>query len=56
MLSFEKACAILRGTRPERRRRDRYRQRDELQHYLAPLLPVDDRDRFERALNKHFRL
>jgi hypothetical protein len=27
-----------------------------LQHLLIPHLPVDDRDRFERAMNRHFRL
>ena len=31
-------------------------QRDELQHLIVPHLPADDRDPFERRLNKHFRL
>lgn len=34
----------------------RYRQRDRLQHMLIPFLEVEDRDRFEREMNKHFRL
>ena len=36
--------------------RERYRQRDEIQHRVIPLLPADDRDKFERAMNRHFRL
>ena len=34
----------------------RYRQRDKLQHMLIPLLPIEDRDRFERAMNRYFGL
>lgn len=55
-MNFETATSILAATRPARRKRDRYRQRDELQHRVIPLLPADDRDRFERAMNRHFRL
>jgi len=56
MLTLEQACTILRGTKPKRRRHDRYRQRDELQHRFAPLLDVSDRDKFEQKLNAYFRL
>ena len=56
MLTLEQACTILRGTKPKRRKRDRYRQRDELQHRFAPLLDVSDRDKFEQLLNAYFRL
>ena len=56
MLTFEQACTILQNTKPKRRRRDRYRQRDNLQHHFAPLLDVSDRDKFEQRLNKYFRL
>lgn len=55
-MNIEAAASILAATRPARRKRDRYRQRDELQHLLIPHLPVDDRDKFERSLNNHFRL
>lgn len=55
-MNLETATSILAATRPARRKRDRYRQRDELQHLLIPHLPVDDRDKFERALNNYFRL
>ena len=55
-MNIEAAASILAATRPARRKRDRYRQRDELQRLLIPHLPVDDRDKFERALNNHFRL
>ena len=55
-MNFETATHILTATKPARCERDRYRQRDELQHLVIPLLPADDRDRFERAMNKHFRL
>lgn len=55
-MNIEAAASILAATRPARRKRDRYRQRDELQHLLIPHLPVDDRDKFERALNNYFRL
>ena len=55
-MTILEACSVLKSTRPARRKRDRYRQRDELQHRVIPLLPADDRDRFERAMNKHFRL
>ena len=51
-MNIEAAASILAA----RRKRDRYRQRDEMQHRVIPLLPADDRDRFERAMNKHFRL
>ena len=54
MLTLEQACTILRGTKPKRRKRDRYRQRDNLQHRFAPLL--SDRDKFEQWLNDYFRL
>lgn len=55
-MTILEATSILTATKPARCERDRYRQRDELQHLLIPHLPVDDRDRFERAMNKHFRL
>ncbi len=55
-MNFETATSILAATKPARRKRERYRQRDEMQHRVIPLLPADDRDRFERAMNKHFRL
>lgn len=55
-MNLETAASILAATRPARRKRDRYRQRDELQHRVIPLLPADDRDKFERAMNRHFRL
>lgn len=53
-MTFECAIIILSETKPMRRKRDRYRQRDELQHAIIPYLPANDRDRFERALNRHF--
>lgn len=55
-MNFECATTILSETKPMRRKRDRYRQRDELQHAIIPHLPANDRDAFERALNRHFRL
>ena len=55
-MNFETATSILAATKPARRKRERYRQRDEMQHRVIPLLPADDRDKFERAMNKHFRL
>lgn len=55
-MNFETAANILAATKPARRKRERYCQRDEMQHRVIPLLPADDRDRFERAMNKHFRL
>ena len=55
-MNIETATSILAATKPARCERDRYRQRDELQHPLIPHLTVDDRDRFERAMNRHFRL
>ena len=55
-MNFETATSILAATKPARCKRDRYRQRDELQHLLIPHLHVDDRDKLERAMNKHFRL
>ena len=55
-MNIETATNILVEIRLARRKRDRYRQRDELQHRVIPLLPADDRDKFERAMNKHFRL
>ena len=55
-MNIEIATNILEDTKPARRKRERYRQRDEMQHLLIPHLPVDDRDKFERALNNHFRL
>lgn len=55
-MTILEACSVLKSTKPARCKCDRYRQRDELQHLLIPHLPVDDRDRFERAMNKHFRL
>ena len=56
MLTLEQSCTILRGTKPKRRKRDHYRQRDDLQHRFAPLLDVSDRDKFEQKLNAYFRL
>ncbi|MFR2559564.1 MAG: hypothetical protein ACLS8S_00725 [Oscillospiraceae bacterium] len=55
-MNYEIAANILAEIKPARRKRERYRQRDEMQHRVIPLLPADDRDRFERAMNKHFRL
>lgn len=55
-MNIETATSILAATKPARCERERYHQRDELQHLLIQHLPVDDRDRFERAMNKHFRL
>ena len=55
-MNIETATSILAATKPARCEHDSYRQRDELQHLLIPHLPVDDRDKFERAMNKHFRL
>ncbi len=55
-MNLETATSILAAIRPARRKRERYRQRDEMQHRVIPLLPADDRDRFERAMNRHFRL
>ena len=49
-MTILEAYSILKSTKPA------HRQRDELQHLLIPHLPVDDRDKFERALNNHFRL
>ena len=56
MLTLEQACTILQGTKPKRRRHDRYQQRDDIQHRFAPLLYVSDRDKFEQKLNAYFRL
>ncbi len=55
-MNLEIAANILVEIKPARRKRERYRQRDELQHRVIPILPADDRDRFERAMNRHFRL
>ncbi len=55
-MNIEAAASILEEIKPARRKRERYRQRDEMQHRVIPFLPVDDRDRFERAMNRHFRL
>ena len=55
-MKIEQARTILRETKPKRRRRDRYRQRDELQHQIIPLLELRERDAFEQQLNNHFRL
>lgn len=55
-MTILEAYSILKSTKPARCERDRYHQRDELQHLLIPHLPVDDRDKFERAMNRHFRL
>ena len=52
-MNIEAAASILAKIKPARRKRERYRQRDEMQHRVIPLLPADDRDRFERAMNKH---
>ena len=51
-MTILEAYSILKSTKPARCERDRYRQRDELQHLLIPHLPVDDRDKFERAMIK----
>lgn len=56
VMTIFQAIENLKAVKPARCKQDRYRQRDELQHRLIPHLPVDDRDRFERAMNKHFRL
>ena len=47
-MNYEIAANILAEIKPARRKRERYRQRDEMQHRVIPLLPADDRDRFER--------
>ena len=54
-MNIEAAASILAKIKPARRKRERYRQRDEM-HRVIPLLPADDRDKFERAMNRHFRL
>ena len=51
-MNFKIATNILTATKPARRKRERY----EMQHRVIPLLPADDRDKFERAMNRHFRL
>ena len=48
-MNYEIAANILAEIKPARRKRERYRQRDEMQHRVIPLLPADDRDKFERA-------
>lgn len=55
-VTFDTAIAILAATRPMRRKIDRYQQRDELQHFIIPRLDTKDRDKFERRMNRHFRL
>lgn len=55
-MTIDSAHMILAEIKPARRVRDRYRQRDELQHMIVPHLPTNDRDVFERAMNRHFRL
>ena len=55
-MTIFQAIRILREVKPVRCEQGRYRQRDELQHMIIPRLPVEDRDRFERAMNEHFRL
>ena len=55
-MNFKIATNILTATKPARRKRERYRQRDEMQHRVIPLLPADDRDKFERSMNRHFRV
>ena len=52
-MNYEIAANILAEIKPARRKRERYRQRDEMQHRVIPLLPADDRDKFERAMNRH---
>lgn len=53
-MTILEAYSILKSTKPARCERERYRQRDEIQHRVIPLLPADDK--FERAMNRHFRL
>lgn len=55
-MTLETAISILSAVKPARCEQDRYRQRDELQHMIIPHLPIEDRDRFERAMNQYFRL
>lgn len=55
-MTFDTATAILAATKPMRRKIDRYQQRDELQHFIIPRLDTKDRDKFERRMNRHFRL
>lgn len=55
-MTILEAYSILKSTKPARCERERYRQRDEIQHRVIPLLPADDRDKFERAMNRHFLL
>lgn len=55
-MTIDYAQKILAEIKPARSARDRYRQRDELQHAIVPHLPTNDRDAFERAMNRHFRL
>ena len=55
-MNYKIAANILAEIKPARRKHERFRQRDEMQHRVIPLLPADDRDKFERAMNRHFRL
>ena len=40
-MNYEIAANILAEIKPARRKRERYRQRDEMQHRVIPLLPAD---------------
>lgn len=56
MLTYKEALAALSASKPKRKKRDRYQQRDEMQQRIIPCLDVENRDAFERAMNTHFRL
>ena len=56
MLTYKEALAALSASKPKRKKRDRYQQRDEMQRRIVPCLDAENRDAFERAMNTHFRL
>lgn len=51
-MTIDRALAFLSKTKPMRQKRDRYRQRDELQHAIIPHLPANDRDAVAAALER----
>ena len=55
-MTLESAIRILAEVKPAEHEIGRYRQRDRLQHMIIPFLPAEDRDRFERAMNRYFGL
>lgn len=48
-MTILEAYSILKSTKPARCERERYRQRDEIQHRVIPLLPADDREMLTAA-------